>query len=233
MKRARAGPPLRADRAPGGIRVSVAALVLANLFPLGLVFAGAWDVPDVVFCYWFENLVVGFYNLLRIATANSLGADEKLGLGLFFTVHYGMFSMGHMVFLVDAFGFPGVPLGQPTPGGGFALFDVIAMPELLFPPRLWWPLLGLAASHGLSFVTHYLIGGERLVANTKTLMGRPYGRIVVMHLWLFVGGFLMMEWNAPMAALLVLVLLKTLIDAGSHAYLHQPRELAHVRARSR
>jgi len=206
--------------------------LLANLLPLGLVFAGVWDVADVVFCYWLENLVIGCYNLLRIAAAHSLGAEEKLGLGLFFAAHYGIFCLGHMVFLVDVFGFPGAPSGWPAPGGGFALFDAIAMPELLFPPRLWWPLLALAASHGLSFVTHYLIGGERLAANNKTLMGRPYGRVVVMHLWLFVGGFLVKEWNAPMAALLALVALKTLIDAGSHAYLHRPRALAQARART-
>jgi hypothetical protein len=232
MNQAQARTVLPSD-APGGTRVSLAALVLANLLPLGLVAAGVWDVAEVVFFYWLENLVVGFYNLLRIATARQLAIGGKLGLGSFFTVHYGIFCMGHMVFLVDVFGFPGLQPGQPAPGGGFALFDVIAAPELLFPPRFWWPLLGLSVSHGFSFATHYALGGERLTANEGTLMGRPYGRIVAMHLWLFAGGFLIKHWNAPMAGLLALVLLKTAIDAGSHAYLHRSRRQAKARRRSR
>jgi len=232
MTQGRAGPVPQTE-APGGTRVSLATLVLANLLPLGLVAAGVWDVAEVVFFYWFENLIVGLFNLLRIMTAASLEIGARLFLGTFFTVHYGMFCMGHMVFLVDVFGFPGLPPGQPAPGGGFALFDVIAAPELLFPPRFWWPLLVLAGSHGLSFLTHYLLGGERLTASQGTLMGRPYGRIVVMHLWLFAGGFLIMHWQAPMVALLALVLLKTLIDASSHAYLHRPRQPAEARPHSR
>jgi hypothetical protein len=232
MNQAQAGTVPQSD-APGGTRVSVTALALANLLPLGLVAAGVWDVAGVVFFFWFENLIIGFYNLLRIATARQLAIGERLGLGSFFTVHYGIFCMGHMVFLVEVFGFPGLQPGQPVPGGGFALFDVIATPELLFPPHLWWPLIALALSHGLSFVTHYVLGGERLTVNQGTLMGRPYGRIVVMHVWLFVGGFLIMHWNAPMAGLLALVLLKTAIDAGSHAYLHRPRRRAQVQRRSR
>lgn len=212
-------------------RASLAALVLANLLPLGLVAAGVWEVAGVVFFYWCENLVVGGYNLLRILSARLLGIGGKLFLGAFFTVHYGMFCMGHMVFLVGVFGYPGLAPGQPAPAGGFAPFDVIAEPSLLFPPRFWWPLLALAVSHGVSFVIHYLRGGERLTATQRTLMGRPYGRIVVMHVWLFAGGFLVMHWDAPMAALLVLVLLKTLIDGGSHAYLHRAPQAGAARAR--
>lgn len=214
-------------------RASLAALVLANLLPLGLVAAGVWEVAEVVFFYWCENLVVGAYNLLRILSAASLEMGARLFLGAFFTVHYGMFCMGHMVFLVDVFGYPGLAPGQPAPGGGFAPFDVIAEPGLLVPPRSSWPLLALVASHGFSFVVHYLRGGERLTATEGTLMGRPYGRIAVMHLWLFAGGFLIQHWHAPLAALLVLVLLKAAIDGGSHAYLHRLRPPGAVGRRRR
>lgn len=200
---------------------SLAVLVLANLLPLGLVAASVWDAAEVVVFYWYENLVIGLFNLLRIATASRLAPGERIGLAAFFTVHYGIFCLGHMVFLVDAFGFPGLEPGRPAPGGGFALFDVIAEPGLLAPPSLRWPLLALVASHGFSFVRHYLIGGERLRARHRTLMGRPYGRVFVMHLWLFTGAFLIQKFDAPLAALAVLVVLKVLMDAVVHAYLHR------------
>jgi hypothetical protein len=69
--------------------------------------------------------------------------------------------------------------GCGTLGCGFPPFDVIADPELLVPPQFRWPLLALAASHGLSFASHYLLGGERLSASRQALTGRPCGRIVV------------------------------------------------------
>ena len=209
IKQVHADTVLQSD-ARVGIRASLAALVLANLLPLGLVAAGVWDVVEVVFFYWSESLVVGFYNLLRIVTVPQLPLGGKVYLGLFFTAHYGGFCFIHMLFLAEVFGFPGVQPGPPLPGGGFV--------------GSWWPLLPLLVSHGYSFVTHYALGGERLKANEGELMFRPYGRIFVMHLWLFVGGFLIKDLNAPMAGLLVLVLLKTAIDAGTHAYLHQARE---------
>lgn len=209
MKQIHADTALQAH-ARVGIRASLAALVLANLLPLGLVAAGAWDVVDVVFFYWSESLVVGFYNLLRIVTVPHVPLRGKAFLGLFFTAHYGGFCFIHMLFLAEIFGYPGVQPRLSVPGGEFV--------------GSWWPLLPLLVSHGYSFVTHYVLGGERLQANEGVLMFRPYARIVVMHIWLGLGGFLVKDLHAPMAGLLVLVLLKTALDAGTHAHLHQVRE---------
>lgn len=198
-----------------GIRISLAALVLANLLPLAMVAAGTWDVTQVVFFYWSENLVVGLYNLLRIVTVPHVPFRGKLFLGLFFTAHYGGFCFIHMLFLAEVFGFPGVQPGPPLPGGGSSGF--------------LWPLLPLLVSHGYSFVAHFVLGGERINADEGVLMFRPYGRIFVMHIWLGLGGFYIQEMNSPMAGLLVLVLLKTTIDAGTHAHFHQSRREAKAR----
>lgn len=193
----------------GGIRISLAVLVLANLLPLVLVSAGAWDLVDVVYFYWSETLVVGFYNLLRIVTVPHVPFRARFALGLFFSAHYGGFCFIAMLFLAEIFGFPGVRPGPPVPGSGFSGF--------------WWPLLPLLVSHGYSFVVHYVLGGERFDTNEGVLMFRPYGRIFAMQIWIALGGYLIKDMNAPMAALLVLVLLKTVTDAGTHAYLHQSR----------
>jgi Family of unknown function (DUF6498) len=47
-------------------------------------------------------------------------------------------------------------------------------------------------------------------------MFRPYGRIVVLHLTVLLGGFLVMGLGAPVAAIVLLVALKTAIDLGAH-----------------
>jgi len=49
------------------------------------------------------------------------------------------------------------------------------------------------------------------------LMQQPYGRIVVMHLAIIFGGFIMIALHSPTAGLLLLVFLKILLDLGGHA----------------
>ncbi|MGB5541869.1 MAG: DUF6498-containing protein, partial [Gammaproteobacteria bacterium] len=65
-------------------------LILANCIPLcGVLFFG-WDVFALMLQFWFENVVIGVFALLRIATAGqktSIGG--RLFLALFFTLHYG------------------------------------------------------------------------------------------------------------------------------------------------
>lgn len=49
-------------------RWSVASLVAANVLPLVGVVALGWRAFDVVFLYWFENVVIGAINVLKMLT---------------------------------------------------------------------------------------------------------------------------------------------------------------------
>jgi hypothetical protein len=77
-------------------------------------------------------------------------------------------------------------------------------------------VLGLAVSRGISFATNYLGKGEYTRVNLPQLMAQPYGRIVVMHLTILGGGFLVMALHSPVAGLLLLVILKTMLDLRGH-----------------
>ena len=46
------------------------ALVLANLVPLAGVLLWEWSVSSVVILYWFENVVIGVVNVLRMTMAS-------------------------------------------------------------------------------------------------------------------------------------------------------------------
>jgi hypothetical protein len=47
-------------------------------------------------------------------------------------------------------------------------------------------------------------------------MQQPYGRIVVLHLTILGGGFLMLALHSPAVGLLLLVALKTALDLRGH-----------------
>ncbi|MBU0744172.1 MAG: hypothetical protein KKE11_02220, partial [Gammaproteobacteria bacterium] len=78
---------------------SIYFLLAANAVPLvGVLFFG-WDLIDVLFLYWAETVIIGFYSLLKILLAK----DNDQGLRLilakfmrvlgcaFFIIHFGGF----------------------------------------------------------------------------------------------------------------------------------------------
>ena len=47
-------------------------------------------------------------------------------------------------------------------------------------------------------------------------MGKPYVRVVVLHVTVLIGGFLSLAMGEPVAILFVLVVLKTALDVNFH-----------------
>ncbi len=78
--------------------VPIVALLAANTIPLfGVLFLG-WDAFYIVLLYWTENLVIGFYNVLKMvfaAVPHPVAHMGKLFIIPFFIVHYGGFTAVH------------------------------------------------------------------------------------------------------------------------------------------
>jgi hypothetical protein len=52
-------------------------------------------------------------------------------------------------------------------------------------------------------------------------MQQPYGRVIVLHVMLLCGGFLVMAFQSPMIGLLLLIVLKIGLDLRSHVQEHK------------
>ena len=233
---------IRAALAEG--RLSVVSLLLVNLLPLvGVVFFG-WSTFDVVFLYWSENVVIGVLNVLKILTcwpdADAITAAwekhlddqqrkelskissggmasvqaSKLFFAPFFAVHYGGFCVGHGLFVC-------VLLGRDGPMGGLAMHPFEPALEALARPEILVALFALAASHVVSYFTNYLGRGEYRESTPMTLMVKPYGRVIVLHIAIISGGFLIMMLGSPVWMLAMLVIGKTMLDLSLHLREHQ------------
>ncbi len=227
---------------------AVAALVAINLFPLvGVAFLG-WSTYDLMLLYWFENGVIGVYAALKMlltrgpdGEAGGLGGLlGKLFLTGFFALHYGAFWSVHGFFVVTLFGPGGVLAGPADP---FLSGAVMAGPTGFFAGGLsiaahtlsgglLLTAAGLFVSHGISFVGNVLQRGEDLRTAPNALMARPYARVVVLHVTLVLGAFLIMALGETMAALALFVLLKTGVDLGAHLRAHRSRPATRVPAGS-
>jgi len=194
---------------------SATALVAANLIPLAGVVLFGWDVFVVVFLFWLENVIVGFFNLLRMLWVER-GAERfplaKLLVMPFFLVHYGMFTAIHGIFVLVLFG------GMAERVSGFP--DVRTVSDLVTQYHLWIPVLALFASHGYSFVTNYVAEQEYRRVTLQQLMQQPYSRVVVLHLTILFGGFLVMALKLPVVGAFLLVVLKIGVDLRAHMREH-------------
>lgn len=52
---------------------SALVLIAANLVPLAGVIVGGWTAFEVVFLYWLENVVIGFFNICKLLTLGLVG----------------------------------------------------------------------------------------------------------------------------------------------------------------
>lgn len=196
----------------------LATLLLSNLIPLfGALFFG-WNLSLMLFIYWFENVVIGIYVILKMLVSqkenqqgvqytNNLFGKTTHGVNksksatiVFFTIHYGIFTISHGVFL----------------------FTSLATLPSLVNTGLLLACVTLFVTHGISFVENYLGSGEYKRLSPEDLMFSPYKRIIVMHLTVIFGSmFVLNVQGTNVWALVALALFKTLADASAHLYEHK------------
>src|SRR5208337_4893571 len=63
-----------------------------------------------------------------------------------------------------------------------------------------------------AFLSEFVATGAFRSVSPDTLMFRPYGRVVVLHLVLLLGGFIAQELASRVAPLVILALIKIAID---------------------
>jgi len=209
------GPYLRAP--------SVIILVAANLIPLYGVLHWGWDLYVLMAVYWMETGIIGFWTAARMAVVARWVA---IILVPFFIIHFGGFMAGHFLFLWVLFG--GDWSQQIASAGDFVRV-------IVFGTGLWLAFIALFASHGSSFYLNVLrpmlrarrknAAGQAANAHdppsanpldTRQIMMTPYGRIIVMHVTIVIGAFLIQLFQTKLAAFVLLIALKVVFDVAAH-----------------
>jgi hypothetical protein len=182
-------------------------LIAANLLPLWAVLAGAAGVGDVFVIYWFENVVVWFTTTIKILTARGLTPEGVSPSGnvftaAFFAFHFGMFTLVHGIFSFTLAGLTGGFTGET---------------------RTWLILLvAILASHVVSLGLNWFGQGERNVVTPRRAMSAPYPRMMVLHLSVIGGFFLLLGLGHPdgtydvVGPVALLCGLKTIVDVFFH-----------------
>jgi hypothetical protein len=194
----------------------VAGLVLANAVPLVGVLGFGWDLHSLLVGYWLESGAVGVASIAKIRRAE--GDDDPSALpsvsfndrsvqsfvgkpnrhvAWFVGFHYGAFWVVHGIFV---FAFPVMFRGL-TP----------ASPEIV-----GLAVVGLVGYHAVSYRINYVDGREFERTGPVTLMVEPYRRVLVLHVTILFGATVIAVVGAPVGALAVMVLAKTVLDLRGH-----------------
>ena len=191
-------------------------MLLANLVPLyGAIFEHS-SVLNILRIYWAENVIIGVITVLEMGTVSATsisGAVTGVPVIAFFCVHYGLFTTTHGALIRAIFDQGPFPHGAIRHDYWPSFFEPFTPGHALF-----YPVLSICVARFNSFVFDFLGGGEYRAVSIGILMLRPYGRVMILHVVLLLGGFLAVLAGSPWVAVAVLVLVKTAIEVALRGY---------------
>jgi hypothetical protein len=203
----------------------VLSLIAANIVTIALAILGNWDVATVMFIYWAQSIIIGFFTVVTLLLAQVPPAPEqqppdpkpggqrtieirnpwtgKAILAGFFTVHYGIFHWGYYTFIVES-----------------GMFGAVNFSD----PGLWLSCGMFFVNHLYSFVL-YRRNGMAKAQNIGDIFFRPYRRIFPMHMTIIFGGILLrglelLGIRSTLPVLVLFLVLKTASDVSAHVDKH-------------
>jgi hypothetical protein len=216
---------------PGDLihNVPVVSLVVANAVTIALAILGNWDLATVMFIYWAQSIVIGFFTVLSLLGADTaaLRADlekpireqgcsgvstrfavsYKLLLAGFFCLHYGLFHWGYYAFIVES-----------------GIFGTVDFSD----PGIWLSCGLFFANHLYSHIAYRHKGAKGAMYVNEHFF-TPYRRIVPMHLTIIFGSIVVLVLQvfgivSTMPVLILFLLLKTYTDTSAHLDKHEQEE---------
>lgn len=210
-------------------RMQLALLLISVAITLVGVLRLGWDAGIVILIYWMENLIIGFWQLVKIISARSdlpwkfriLGKTFMSG---FFTLHFGGFCGAHglfiLVFITTRQGegdlAAKVMKEAMDPFGPWVfltlLWGVLKTVVTLLPTAAWLSLTGIFLTRGMETWRNFFANGEWKSKSSKDLMTEPYKHIVVVHVAIILCGTLVMALGSTLPLLVGIVVGKLAID---------------------
>jgi hypothetical protein len=183
-------------------------LLLSNLVTIVLAVYQQWDVYVLMWIYWGQSVIIGYFNVRRIMDLKKFSTtgfkinnrsvkptpETQRKTAVFFALHYGFFHFGYLVFLT----------ADTKVAGGFPVFYVLVCIGAFY------------LNHWFSY--RYNRGQEQdRVPKIGSIMFFPYIRIIPMHLMIVAG---VSVFGGSAGALIVFLLLKTAADVAMHVVEH-------------
>ncbi len=179
-------------------------LLFSNLTVIILALVQGWNIIPLLWVYWCQSIIIGFFNWRRIKQLKQFSTDglkingrkvpaketTKKWIAEFFLFHYSFFHLFYLLFLLE--------ITEELPVV-FVLSGAISVTFFLL-------------NHFLSY--RYILKKDLSSRpNLATLTFFPYARVIPMHLIIFIG---LQFGRGSKIELFFFLLLKTIIDLLMH-----------------
>lgn len=184
--------------------ISSILLVAYNLIPLIGVLEFSWNLPTILFLYWFENMVIGIVNIFKIRIAEKpiklklvmpqdreySQREKNAAISIIFVIHYGLYIIGHGMFLYL-----------------FFLRGYTINTNVIFA------MISLIISYSVSYFLDYIANEKYINSSSDELMKDPYVRIIILHATIIFGSFYILKFgDQNIWPLTILILFKTITE---------------------
>jgi len=179
--------------------MSAVYLLCANLVTIGFATWQSWDLRDVLWIYWAQSLIIGFFHFCKILSLEELPGRSKTHqdvTSVFLPVFFFVFSLPHFFFMRYLIEVRKPPLGAPAIG--FAVCILIFF-----------------LNHLLSFYRYCQEEMYRTASLWKIWL-IPFARILPMHLVVYLSASAVPSGDL----LLEFLVLKTVADIIMHMGQH-------------
>lgn len=220
--------------------LAVLALIIANLLPMVGVFFSKMRPENLLFLYFLETWIIGFYNIFKIrkASAAITPQEEKLlkaqlfaksinkissaSIALLFTLQYVvvvlMYGAALFLFFIPAFF---------AEEARYSDRIAVSFPTLQQIPNFILLLFTLVASHGISYAVNYIGKREFEKVSPVHQMLQPYDRILAMHFFVLLGTMIFgtlknigLTFRNELFSTVGLVFIKLIADLAAHMKEH-------------
>lgn len=162
---------------------AVLGIILSNVFAIAVVLLTNGGLLTLLWPYWAQSLVIGFYARRRILAR---GAHDSRGTASLFVLHYGIFHIGYCVFFATLTSQAGTTGVVPVNFNGEMRDFAVGTVSLLDAVSIVAISISFIFSHRASHREH-LAADVRGQPKVNTLVAIPYVRIIPMQVIIILG----------------------------------------------
>ena len=178
-------------------------MIGANLIPVIGALFWKWDVATILFLYWAESSIIGFFTACRIRFSALSANPSSSHLLTFFCLHFGLFTAGHGLFLIAVFLDP----------------KTASLTEVMTSRGFFITLAVMIIEHAFFFHTEFIRDEQYKRSKPDDHFVSPYPRILAMHVTILAGtGAAHLFDMGRVVAVMILIGLHSAIETISWAY---------------
>lgn len=196
------------------IDASAISLLLANLATIAIALWQNWSAGEVIVIYFIQSLAIGFFQFFKLLDLENFSTEGvqingayvgpsknvKYFFTGFFVMHFGIFHLVYLVFLI--------------------VYLSIGYVSLAITPLFLLSILLVVSNHAISYALNRENDKKRNI-NISKLFFIPYGRILPMHIIIILMGLFASTGGGNNLVLLIFMGLKTIADLITHNAEHK------------